>query len=258
MQDHISYTQISTYMNCSLKYALQYIEKIEWPFKPEGLVFGSAIHRALEHYYLGRQEDRDVPFKEMMVIFDASWEKEEAENKIRYKNGNNPDRIHRTAEAMLKEFRNTVKPGKVLAVEQPFSVELIDPDTDESLGVPLVGRIDLIERLDGGAIAVVDQKTAARAYDNERVENDLQLTAYAYVMAREGHDLDDVSLRFDVLMKNGSYKLHSYKTSRTMDDLARLYKIARSVIRGIEAGAFYPIRSWMCNDCPFANQCDKW
>jgi len=29
MQDHISYTQISTYMACSLKYYFQYIEQIE-------------------------------------------------------------------------------------------------------------------------------------------------------------------------------------------------------------------------------------
>jgi len=199
-----------------------------------------------------------VPVPEMMAIFDASWEKEESENQIRFKNGNTAEKLHRTAKAMLTTFKGTVKPSEVLAVEKPFNVELVDPGTSESLGVPLIGRIDLIERLENGAIAVVDQKTAARAYDNDRVENDLQLTAYAYVMAREGHDLDNVSLRFDVLMKNGSCKLLSYKTSRTLDDLKRLYKIAKSVIRGVEAGAFYPTRSWMCNDCPFAENCVKW
>jgi putative RecB family exonuclease len=258
MRDHISYTQISTYMNCSLKYFYQYIEQIEWPFKPEGLIFGSAIHKALEHFYLGRQEGRDVPVPEMMAIFDACWEKEESSNTIRFKNGNTADKLHSTAEGMLSTFKKTVQPGEVLSVEQSFKVELVDPDTKESLGVPLVGRIDLIEKLDDGTIAVVDQKTAARAYDNDRVENDLQLTAYAYVMAKEGHDLDNVSLRFDVLMKNGSYKLLSYKTTRTMDDLARLFKIARSVTRGVEAGAFYPSKSWMCNGCPYAEQCAKW
>ena len=79
MIDHISYTQINTYLSCPLKYNFQYVEKIPWPFKPEGLVFGSAIHQALEHYYTGRKEGRAVPESEMLALYDAAWEKEESE-----------------------------------------------------------------------------------------------------------------------------------------------------------------------------------
>ena len=32
----------------------------------------------------------------------------------------------------------------------------------------------------------------------------------------------------------------------------RLYEL------GIEAGAFYPQKSWMCNGCVFASECRKW
>ena len=258
MQDHLSYTQISTYLACPLKYAFQYCEKIEWPFKPEGLVFGSAIHQSLEHYYLGRQESRDVPVPELVAIFDAAWEKESAENTVLFKNGNTAEKLLQTAEAMLKTFKESVQPGEVLAVEQSFSVDLVDPETGENLGVPLAGRIDLIEKLDDQTIAVVDQKTAAKAYEKGKVEQDLQLTAYSYVMAKQGHSLEEIQLRFDVLLKNGSYKLLSYKTTRTMDDLKRFYKIARSVLNAVEAQAFYPCRSWMCTDCPFAKPCAKW
>jgi len=257
MLDHISYTQISTYMSCPLKYRFQYVEQIPWPFKPEGLVFGSGIHKALEHFYLGKMEGRDVPIEEMLAIFDAAWEREEADNTIKFKNGNTPESLHAIAESMLNIFKSKVKPGKVLAVEKPFSIDLIDPETNETLGIPLNGRIDLIEEKNGN-ICVVDQKTAARAYTQDKTDNDLQLTAYSYVMAREGHDIDDLILRFDVLMKNGSYKFLNYSTARNHHDLVRLYKIAKSVINGIKANCFYPVESWMCNGCVFSGHCNKW
>ncbi len=257
MIDHISYTQINTYLSCPLKYSFQYIEKIPWPFKPEGLVFGSAIHQALEHFYTGRKEGRDVPESEMLALYDAAWEKEEADNTIKFKNGNNRDSLLDTAKAMIETFIKTVNPGEVLAIEQPFSVDIIHPETNEKLGVPIEGRIDLIEQTKEG-IAVIDHKTAARKYTDDRVANDLQLTAYSYVMSRQGHNPEDITLRFDVLMKNGNCSFQSYSTFRTPNDHVRLFKTARSVIRGIESGAFYPQKSWMCNGCVFAKECGKW
>ncbi|MBT4485497.1 MAG: PD-(D/E)XK nuclease family protein [Candidatus Latescibacteria bacterium] len=257
MLDHISYTQINTYLSCPLKYNFQYIERIPWPFKPEALIFGSAIHQSLEHYYTGRKESRNVPINEMLALYDASWEKETSENEIRFKNGNTRDSLLKTAESMLETFLKTVKPGEILAIEQSFSEEIIDPETNENLGVPLKGRIDLIERTKSG-IAVIDHKTAAKSYDDERVANDLQLTAYSYVMSRQGHDPEDITLRFDVLMKNGKCAFQTYQTFRTPKDHARLFKTAKSVIQGIKAEAFYPQKSWMCNGCVFERECEKW
>ena len=257
MQDHISYTQINTYLSCPLKYSFQYIEKIPWPFKPEALVFGSAIHQSLEHFYTGRKEGRSVPLKEMLAIYDASWEKDVGDNEIRFKNGNTRESLMKNAEAMIETFLATVKPGEVLAVEQAFSVDIINPETKEKLDVPLEGRIDLIEQTRTG-IAVIDHKTAAKKYDDERVANDLQLTAYSYVMSRQGHDPEDITLRFDVLLKNGKCAFQTYATFRTPLDHQRLFKTAKSVINGIKAEAFYPQKSWMCNGCVFEKECGKW
>lgn len=257
MNDHISYTQISTYLSCPLKYYFQYVKQIPWPSKPEGLVFGTGIHQALEHFYTGKKEGRDVPLGEMLALYDAAWEKESSENTIQFKNGNTPEILHATAESMLETFKHSVKPGKIIAVEKSFSTKLIDPDTQETLAMPIEGRIDLIEERNGH-IHIVDQKTAAKAYTQEKADTDLQLTAYAFVLAREGHDVDDLTLRFDVLMKNGGCSFHSYSATRTMEDLKRFFKITKSVINGIAASAFYPVESWMCNGCVFAEHCKKW
>jgi len=257
MQDHLSFTQISTYLSCPLKYFFSYVEHIPWPFKPEGLVFGSAIHKALEHYYLGRKEGRKAPLVELLAFYDAAWDKEVAEHTIQYKNGNTPETLRKTAETMLTTFTDTVRPGQILAVEESFSVELADPESGEKINIPFEGRIDLIEKTPNG-IAVIDHKTAAKAYDQGRIESDLQLTAYSYVMSQQGHDPEDITPRFDVLMKNGACKFIQYPTNRTRDDYRKFFKIARSVIHGIKAEAFYPQKSWMCNGCVFDKECGKW
>ena len=46
--EHLSKSQISLYMDCSLKYKFQYIDNLPKPFKPAGLAFGTSIHSALE------------------------------------------------------------------------------------------------------------------------------------------------------------------------------------------------------------------
>ncbi len=257
MNNHLSFTQISTYLSCPLKYYFQYVKQIPWPFKPEGLVFGSAIHRALEHYYLGRKDGREAPLKELLAIYDAAWEKESGEHTIQYKNGNTPDSLRQTAESMLTTFTDTVRPGQILAVEESFSVELADPDTGVAIDIPFEGRIDLIEQTPNG-IAVIDHKTAAKAYDQNRIEHDLQLTAYSYVMSRKGYEPKDIIPRFDVLMKNGACKFIQYPTHRTQNDYRRFFRIAHSVVNGIRAESFYPQKSWMCNGCVFAKECEKW
>jgi len=58
MKAHISFSQINTYIICPLKYRFQYIDCYDSPHIPSGLLFGSALHKALEHFYLGKQEDR--------------------------------------------------------------------------------------------------------------------------------------------------------------------------------------------------------
>jgi len=64
-QLHISYNQIWTYLECSLKYQFQYVERRDSERVSLNLFFGSAIHACLERYYnkiklTGEPEDISV------------------------------------------------------------------------------------------------------------------------------------------------------------------------------------------------------
>ena len=62
---HISYSQIFTYLACSLKYKFQYVEQRPHERVGIALPLGSAIHSAIERYYMSLKEN-GVP--------DALWQ----------------------------------------------------------------------------------------------------------------------------------------------------------------------------------------
>lgn len=57
--------------------------------------------------------------------------------------------------------------------------------TMENTTINLDQLIKPLETNDSPVMAVIDHKTAAKKYDDERVANDLQLTAYSYVRHRQ-------------------------------------------------------------------------
>jgi putative RecB family exonuclease len=56
---HISHSQIWTYLNCSLRYWFQYVKGLPREHTSIALIFGKAIHKALERYYLDFMRDHD-------------------------------------------------------------------------------------------------------------------------------------------------------------------------------------------------------
>ena len=44
LPDHVSYSQLNTFLMCPLRYRFQYVEEIPPAFKSAALAFGSAIH----------------------------------------------------------------------------------------------------------------------------------------------------------------------------------------------------------------------
>ena len=104
MKAHISFSQINTYIICPLKYQFQYIDKFEWPHIPSGLLFGSSLHKALEHYYLGKKEGREVSFQELYSIFEGTWIKEQNGRAVFFNNSDTDKKLFETAGKLLKVF----------------------------------------------------------------------------------------------------------------------------------------------------------
>ena len=98
MIDHLSASQINTYLGCSLKYKYSYIDEIPKPFKPAALALGSALHSALEWLHKKWQNGEEPNMEEVWNIFEADWYAQ-SKKEILFKN-------YDTAEDVLNEGKN--------------------------------------------------------------------------------------------------------------------------------------------------------
>jgi putative RecB family exonuclease len=262
---HVSHSQIFTYLNCSLKYRFMYVEARPQERVSIALPFGSAIHASLERYYRTlKEKGSKEPLGVLLNLFEhhINLEMDRTDIPIVFKK-ETPDRdaVIDMGNAMLEAFHENVNLAgfEVLEVEWPLSARLYTED-----GLPtdlkLIGVLDLVLKDETGRIIAVDNKTAAKPYAQTTVDDDNQLTCYAYLLAANRYVFPtaDVHCRLDVLRKLKTPKMEQYHTVRTADQRRRFAKLATAVLAGIDNKVFIPQPSWMCSDCAFLDACKAW
>ncbi|MDP2661580.1 MAG: PD-(D/E)XK nuclease family protein [Dehalococcoidia bacterium] len=241
MPSHLSYSQISLYLECPLRYKLVYLEGLQGDGVPAALVFGRAIHTALAGFYRNVMDREPFELAGFLQAFADAWEGEVEGKEVIYREGEDFVTLLELGRTMLRAFARSATPQTIIGVELPFEFRLEHPFTGKDSSIPIRGVIDLVEEDEAGTLWVVDHKTAARAYSQNQVAGDLQLLIYAAAVRQldvvEGRD---VLLRLDVLLKGKKPRMERYCTERTMEDVARLFEIVEGVWTAIEAEAFYP------------------
>ncbi|MBV5327060.1 MAG: PD-(D/E)XK nuclease family protein, partial [Chlorobium sp.] len=111
-----------------------------------------------------------------------------------------------------------------------------------------------------GQLIAVDHKTAKLAKSQSSVDQDLQLTAYSYLLAANKYVFPraEIRCRFNVIRKLKTPKLEIYNTSRGPLARKRFARLASTVLSGIENQVYLPCRSWLCADCEFQKACNDW
>ena len=183
---HLSVSQVNTFLLCPEKYKHSYVVGTPPSHRPAALSFGSAIHHALATFYGFLKTYGKKPSQgRIQTAFSDRWDVELRDSlPIQYKAGEDAGKVKDLGIAMLKRsHEDGFVPDKVIAVEQPFSVEIHDPETGVILEEALVGAIDLVAEHEGRTV-IVEHKTAARKFAQDRLTFDLQPTAYQ-IAARE-------------------------------------------------------------------------
>ncbi len=159
----LSHSSISLYQECPFKYRLKYIDKI--PEKPKYFFsFGQSMHMALEFFY-GVKALPAPSRAELLHSLKEHWVSVGYRDKVQeaeyFQQGK--DILGRYYEEHVGDFRIP------LYVEYNFQMT-VD-------GVPVTGKVDRIDRLEDGRLAILDYKTGKKlAVD--RIETDAQLTMY--------------------------------------------------------------------------------
>jgi putative RecB family exonuclease len=240
---------------CGKKYEFQYVRGIEPAHRPVALAFGTAVHRALEAFYEHIQtHDTKPPVDMVQTAFVDRWAVEVRDPlPLLLDDSQSPEQIQEMGVALMEAFHQQgFVPDEVISVEQPFALELVDPETAEVLDIPLIGAIDLVAR-HHGRIWLVEHKTAARRFTQDRLQYDFQPTCY--LLAARNIGLENPASTFQVLLKTRKPCVETIPLNRDQNSENEMLDTFIHSLKGIEAGAFPRNRGWSCGDCQFKGRC---
>ena len=231
----LSYTQISLYQSCPLRYKLQYIDGL----KPEDkwyFSFGSTLHLCAQYFFKVK-----VPpppsLEELLQFYEENWISEgydSAEEEAKYKTYGR-EILSKFWEIHSADFRMPV------AVERMFYVDVE--------GIKLRGFFDRVDKLDSGGLSIVDYKTNQALFTQSDLDSNLQLTLYQLAAEQTWHlPVERLTL----------YHLRSNTPcSCAARDEARL-EVARHLVlkvaEDITEGKFPATENQYC-PCDFAEHC---
>jgi putative RecB family exonuclease len=250
--DSISSSQVTCYLGCPLQYKFRYVDRLPRPWRSSAMAFGSSIHAAIEWFQRERLARR-VPLESAVVsMFLADWYAQTVEPLV-FSDGESKESLSEKGSEMIRVYVRAAAAAAVpSAVEERFSVGLVDAESWEELDVALHWVIDLVES-DG---TVVDLKTAGRSFDVGSIERHLQLSIYALaVLVRDGNI---PKLRIDALLKTKVPRLERYDLHRNHADLAWAARLIQGVVQSIDSEQFFPNPSWRCAECEYYAQCQAW
>jgi len=230
---HLSHTQLNMWLRCPRQYEFRYWKGLKIP--PAGaMIQGSCYHEALARNFTHKLDTHeDMPVPDILDYFSDTWAAKLASEPEVDWEGDDPGRLKDEGVRLTKMYREQKAPEV-----QPFLVEekLVLPLDGQDLD--FVGIVDLVCLDD----LVVDHKTVARTPTQADVDQDIQATAYAFLLQR------DIDFAIHAAVKNKTPKLAEIRTRRTQADIAWWLDMVQGVWRQMQTGIAPPNPcGWHCS-----------
>jgi putative RecB family exonuclease len=253
-RDYLSFSAIRTYQSCPLRYFFRYVAGLPDETVSASLVFGSAIHAAIEHHFNELMSGAgEPPLKELLDRYQHAWD-ERVEQRVQF---GKDDRVtlDLLAHRMLSAFRESesaIPNGRILAVEEELRGQLLP-------GVPdLLARVDLIVELPH-ALVISDWKTSRSRWSQEQIDESAEQLLLYSELVRDFAPPKPIKVEFAVLTKTKEVNVDRHLVDVDRLQVARIKRVVERVWRAIESENFYPAPSPMaCGGCPFRQPCRRW
>jgi putative RecB family exonuclease len=257
-RDYLSHSAITTYQKCPLQFFFKYVADLPPQSVPASLVFGGAIHAALEHHYRCLFEGAESPsVAEMLAAYDEAWNAD-AVVPVQYGKNDTAETLRDLAGRMVAAFCDapgSKLDGTLLGIEEEFRGLVIPGCPD------LLGRLDLVI-LTSQVLRIIDFKTSRSTWSTDKVtESTPQMLLYAGLVQPLAHAVGATAVRLEwiVLTKTKQPAVETYSITPDPRQTARTKAIVRRVWDAIAAGHFYPTPTAMnCATCPYRQPCRQW
>lgn len=227
----ISYSRINTYLFCPHKYKLIYLENKYIPLNGD-ISFGNSVHKTLDNFYKNGVYTYEALTDSLNVCWESSGYENNQEAYINYLR----------AVDILKLFWETYGkyPPKKISTEHDFK---------SNIGkYPFIGIIDRIDEYADGTRELVDYKTHRIIWEQEKVDNDLQLSLYCYACKVA---LGFVPDRIAIYFLSHNKKIY---TTRNEEQINNAIKLSVEVAEKINNENFEPNKN-KCAYCDFKSSC---
>jgi putative RecB family exonuclease len=253
--DHLSYSQINTYLSCSLKYRFNYIDRLEPEFKSSALLFGASMHSGIQAFLQSTLEGDPLRADHMVDVYRGEWRGSEGQ-KIRYSARESEESLLNKATELFALFVDQYDTGaEVIAVEEAFTIDLNGLTTEDSGDLPpFTGYVDAI--IQNGSTALIDYKTSSRKPNGD--VNAMQLVAYSLGATTLGYEPNELTYRYEYLVKTAKPELVACPVRIEDDDRRRFLKMTTRVWKAIQSEIFFPNPSYLCSSCGYQRQCKEW
>lgn len=251
---YLSWSAISTFMKCPLKYQFHYLDQLPEEFVSANLIFGSAIHAALEAYFgehLASRRSLDVDA--LLAVYHSTWSQADLAA-IQFGKSEDLASLSALAERMLRAFiiSDLARPaGAIIGIEEELRSPLIADCPD------LLARLDLLVESDE-ALVVTDFKTARSRWSTSDVHAaEGQLIVY-HELVRQFAD-KPIRLQFAVITKTKQPEVEIHAVMPAPLRIERIRQLIQRVWAGIQAGNFFPVPNAMnCPTCGYRDRCAQW
>jgi putative RecB family exonuclease len=252
---YVSWSAISTFRTCPLKYKFRYVDGLPEESVSSALVFGTGIHSAVEqHFQALLSGDPKPDLDALLFAYRSAWLPHDPDA-ISFGSTETRASLDALAARMLTAFLNSPAAsvqGRVLGVEEEIRGMLVE-------GVPdLYGRVDLLTE-DSDSLVITDIKTSRGKWSQEQVEDSgEQLLLYSH-LASEIAPGKKIVTRFLVLTKTKEPVIEEHVREVEPENVKRTLAGVEWVWRAIESGVFYPAPSTMnCASCGYRAACRAW
>ncbi|NOX57609.1 MAG: PD-(D/E)XK nuclease family protein [Planctomycetes bacterium] len=254
-RSYISWSSIGTYMRCPMRFRLQYVLGQRPESVSSSLIFGSAIHSALEEHFACLFTGTAAPsLDELLVVYDRVWREET--QPVRFGKTETPESLRDLAGRVLTAFQShdvaaLDRSCRLIGVEEELRGAIID-------GVPdVLGRIDLMI-LTETSLRIIDFKTSRSAWSASKITEAAPQQLLYSQLARPIADAFGVPIEIEwiVLTKAKQPKVERHTLTPDPASIRRTNGMVRDVWRAICGEYFHINPSVMnCSTCPHKTTC---
>jgi hypothetical protein len=217
----------SDYQKCQQYFYWRYVKNLDTKFKAPPLIFGTAVHAALESWYIDQMnggKDLELRKANALQTFIKSMEAEEGEYAEHDYYIIDRDRGFKLVSNYFDQYPDDERLWKILAVEE--SVQMVLPTGDI-----FTGTVDLKVQIDG-RIYIVDHKTTGWGMSQcmRSLEASDQSTGYTMIHNVMHPDQEAVGLIYNVLRSVKS--VTEYSRTMVVKPKSEQKRFAREIADG--------------------------